>query len=81
MQYKDEEFKYIEHSLKSLKVFIFNARKKLLRCTYQINLRKTTPQFPLPTDLSLYPLTHITHLPSTINQISNTNHTNQITNH
>ena len=62
-QYQDEEFEYIKYSFKTLKYqtfFILNVKKKLLRYTHQINLIKTTPLFPSPTDLSLYPLTHIT---------------------
>ena len=47
-----------QHSLKSLKypkVFILNTRKKA-----QINIRKITSLFPLPTDLFFYPQTHLT---------------------
>ena len=61
-QHLDEEFKYIEHSLKSLKYpkfFILNARIKNKKkkhpknSTYihQINLRKTLQQFSLPTNI------------------------------
>ena len=62
-QYLNEEFEYIKHSLKSLKYlkfFIFDSRKKLLRYTRQINQRKLTPLSPSPIDRSLNPLTHIT---------------------
>ena len=83
-QYLDEEFEYTEHSIKNLKcrkVFILNARKKLFRYTHQINLGKTTPLLLSPTDLSLYPLTHIKSILRQTNQIRNTSYTNHITDH
>ena len=53
-QYLDQEFRYIENSVKSLTFFILNARKKKLStCISQINKRKTFPLLVLLTDLSL----------------------------
>ena len=52
----DKEFKYIEHSLKSIKCpkfFILNTRKKLSTYIRRVNVRKTLPLFLLPADLSL----------------------------
>ena len=51
------KWRIIKHFLKSLKYpkfFILNTRKKPSIYTHLMNLRKTLPLFPLPTDLPLY---------------------------
>ena len=65
-QYLDDKFKYIKHSLKSLKyqkIFILNARKKALNIHTSSKLKKNTPTIPithrtisLPTNIHNKPL-------------------------
>ena len=65
-QYLDEEFEYIKNSFKKPKIpkdfHIKHLKKKLLRYTHQINLRKTTPPFPSHTSLTHNPTISITHI-------------------
>ena len=63
LQYVNEEFESIKHSLKSLKYpkyFILNANKKAFKIYSSNKPRKPTPLSPSPIDRSLYPLTHVT---------------------
>ena len=56
---------FLHRLIKKCLNLILNARKKFSIYTHQINLRKTFLLFPLPTNLSLNPLTHITNEPTT----------------